>query len=74
MPRMPARYGWGKKILLPGRRKKGASVLLARVIIDAGERLVALVVAREDKGCSLAPGSTVYCTIPPAAINVFPHY
>ncbi|GEA13792.1 MAG: molybdate transport system ATP-binding protein [Moorella sp. (in: firmicutes)] len=48
--------------------------LLTRVIIDAGERLVALVVAREDKGCSLSPGSTVYCTIPPAAINVFPHY
>ncbi|BCV21659.1 ABC transporter ATP-binding protein [Moorella sp. Hama-1] len=46
--------------------------LLARVIIDAGERLVALVVTREDKGYSLAPGSAVYCSIPPAAINVFP--
>ncbi|MGI9862472.1 ATP-binding cassette domain-containing protein [Moorella naiadis] len=46
--------------------------LLARVIIDAGERLVAQVVTRGDRGFSLAPGSTVYCSIPPAAINVFP--
>ncbi|OIQ08071.1 glycine betaine/carnitine/choline transport ATP-binding protein OpuCA [Moorella thermoacetica] len=45
--------------------------LLTRVIIDAGERLVALVVAREDRGVSLVPGSTIYCIIPPAAINVF---
>ena len=46
--------------------------LFVKVIIDIGDRLVALVPAREEVINTLTVGSTVYCFIPPEAINVFP--
>lgn len=46
--------------------------LFVKIIIDVGERLVAMVPTREDALGSLFPGGTIYCSIPPAAINVFP--
>ena len=44
----------------------------SKVIIDAGERLVAIIVARENNFCPLFPGSLVYCSIAAGVINVFP--
>ncbi|MBC7341871.1 MAG: ABC transporter ATP-binding protein [Clostridia bacterium] len=46
--------------------------LFTRIIVDGGERLVALVAARENNHHPLLPGSKVFCHIPPDAINVFP--
>ncbi|MCL4425933.1 MAG: TOBE domain-containing protein, partial [Firmicutes bacterium] len=45
--------------------------LISRVIIDLGVTLVAMVETRTWGQATLAPGATVYCSIPREAINIF---
>jgi len=61
----PGNYSRGKVLAV---HPKG---LISRVIIDVGVTLVALVETRTWGQALLAPGDTVYCSIPPEAINIF---
>ena len=48
-----------------------AKGLFFKVTIDAGEKLFVLVAKREGDKLALSPGREVYCSVPPAAINIF---